>query len=320
MASQRKKPLSPPKDGGKSRSGGSSAAEEPPPIEAFGHKYHHSGRIFVPFDEKEQRRMELQHRLFRHCLNGALTATRIPLNVESILDLGSGTGLWPLEMAVRYPQANILGIDICRIQKTNAVPPNVSFALGNVENPWPIPAGSVDFLHARGLAGGVTDWPVIFRQAYEALRPGGLLEWTEIAIQIFDFDKDFGDSELCPSFLNLWRELSKRNNIDFTPSPNGPFWLVEAGFESIAQRTEILPIGNWAQDEKLKTRQAIMNEICNEHFENHCGLLFTKCGWTREEFDAVAPTFFSDLNAESKKPYTTVVFTTARKPRIEAAG
>ncbi|KAI1366660.1 S-adenosyl-L-methionine-dependent methyltransferase [Xylaria arbuscula] len=292
-----------------------STANEPPYIEAFGHKYHHSGRIFVPFDEKEQQRMELQHKLFRHCLNGALTATRIPLNVETIVDLGSGTGLWPLEMAVRYPQAKILGIDISRIQKTTAVPPNVKFVIDNVENPWPTPPNSIDFLHIRGLAGGITDWPALFEQAYERLKPGGLLEWAEQAIQIFDFDNDLGDAELCPQFLNLWRDLSKQNNIDFSPSPNGPVWLVEVGFEAIAQRIEILPIGEWAQDEKLQTRQKLMNQISAEHFESHCGLLFTNCGWTREKFDAIAPTFFNEIHNESKKPYTTIVFTTARKPR-----
>ncbi|KAI0803849.1 S-adenosyl-L-methionine-dependent methyltransferase [Xylaria sp. FL0064] len=305
MASRQKK-SSASKGGSDSASKAIPAEEEPPYIEAFGHKYHYSGRIFVPFDEKEQQRMELHHKLFRHCLNGALTATRIPLNVKNILDLGTGTGLWPLEMAVRYPQADIIGIDISRIQKTNAVPPNVKFFIENVENPWPTPTDSIDFLHIRGLAGGVTDWPALFKQAYEKLKPGGLLEWTEMAIQIFDFESNLGDTELCPKFLNLWRDLSKRNNIDFTPSPNGPVWLVDAGFENIAQRIEILPIGDWAQDEKLQTRQTLMNAISNEHFENHCGLLFTNCGWTREQFDAVAPSFFSDLHAESKKPYTTL--------------
>ncbi|KAJ8124943.1 hypothetical protein O1611_g8697 [Lasiodiplodia mahajangana] len=279
MPPRRKKPSAPRE--GANPAAGPSTMEEEPYIEAFGYKYHHSGRIFVPFDEKEQQRMEIEHRLFRHCLNGALTATRIPLNVQQIVDLGSGTGLWPTEMAVRYPQAQILGIDISRIQKTNAVPPNV-------------------------------------RQAYEKLKPGGLLEWTEVAIQIFDFDGDFGDAELCPNFLRIWREVSDTNNINFTPSPNGPLWLNEVGFENIVQRTEILPLGDWAQDEKLRTRQALMNTIAHDHFvDNHCGLLFTKCGWTREQFDDVAPTFFDEIEKACKKPYTMVVFTTARKPREE---
>jgi SAM-dependent methyltransferase len=247
-----------------------SSAEEPPCIEAWGHKYHHSGRIFVPFDEKEQRRMVVTHKLFRHCLSGALTATRIPLDVKHILDLGSGTGLWPIEMAARYPQAEILGIDISRIQKRTAVPPNVKFVIDNVENPWPCPDESVDFIHARGLAGGVSDWPGLFKQAYEKLKPGGLLEWAEIAIQIFDFDGNLGDAELCPKFLELWRDITKQNNIDFSPSPNGPAWLVEAGFENIAQRTEIIPVGEWAQDENMRTRKELFSEIYLKHFGTSC--------------------------------------------------
>ncbi|KAI8627801.1 S-adenosyl-L-methionine-dependent methyltransferase [Xylariaceae sp. FL1651] len=316
MTSQQKKP-SVSDSGSDSDSGTSSTEEEPQWIEAFGHKYHPSGRIFVPFDKKEQQRMEIQHRLYRHCLNGSLTATRIPLDVKYILDLGCGTGLWPFEMAARYPQARIVGMDASRIQRKTAVPPNVQFVIDNVENPWPCSPNSVDFVHARGLAGGVSDWPSLFTQAYEKLKPGGFLEWTEIAIQIFDFDGKFGDAELCPKFLSLWRDLNKRAGIDFSPSPHGPGWLVEAGFENIVQRTEILPLGNWAQDEKLRIRQALMNEITSQHFVNHCGLLFTKAGWTREQFDAIAPTFFSEIQASSQKPYTTAVFTTARKPRME---
>ncbi|KAI0161975.1 S-adenosyl-L-methionine-dependent methyltransferase [Xylariaceae sp. FL1272] len=282
-----------------------SAPDEPGYIEVWGHKFHHSGRIFVPFDEKEQSRMEVHHKLFRHCLSGALTSTRIPLNVESIVDLGSGTGLWALEMGARYPQASILGIDVSRIQKTTAVPPNVRFVIDNVENPWPCEPNSVDVIHVRGLAGGVTDWPGFFQQAYEKLKPGGLLEWTEISIQIFDFDGKFGDAELCPSFLNIWREANVQNNITFSPSPQGPRWLNQAGFEAISQRTEILPIGNWAQDENLQARQSLMNEITTKYFINHCGLLFTNAGWTREQFDAIAPTFLAEIAATSEKPYTT---------------
>ncbi|KAI1328662.1 S-adenosyl-L-methionine-dependent methyltransferase [Xylariaceae sp. FL0255] len=301
MASRQDKPVEP----GSNRNDAVTEEEEPPPIEAWGHLYHHSGRIFTPFDKLEQERMGVQHRLFRHCLSGALTATRIPLNVERILDLGSGTGVWPFEMAARYPQANILGIDISRIQKTNAVPPNVQFHIDNVENPWPCEPDSLDFIHIRGLAGGVTDWPKLFEQAYEKLKPGGLLEWTEISIQIFDFDGNFGDTELNLKYIGLWREMNKRNNIEFSPSPYGPGWLLEVGFESISQRTEILPFGNWAQDENLQARQALMNEIASKYFLNHCALLFSKAGWTKEEFDKVAPTFNLELMATSTKPYTT---------------
>ncbi|CAJ2504556.1 Uu.00g119500.m01.CDS01 [Anthostomella pinea] len=233
-------------------------------IEAFGHRYHHSGEIFLPFDEDEQRRMEIQHRLFRRCLNGDLTATRLPLEIERILDLGSGTGVWPFEMAARYPQAKITGIDASPIQRTNAVPPNVEFVIDNLENPWPCPPASLDLVHARSIAGGVRNWPGLLKQAYDKLKPGGLFELAEIAIQISDFDRKFQEAEICPDFLRTWRDLSKKVGMEFDPTPHAPGWLLEAGFEKIVQRSEILPLGNWAKDDKLRDQQALMNEILSK--------------------------------------------------------
>ena len=32
--------------------------------------------------------------------------------------------------------------------------------------------------------------------------------------------------------------------------------------------------------------------------------MFTKAGWTKEQFDAVAPTFIADIMAGSSRPYT----------------
>ncbi|KAI1334669.1 S-adenosyl-L-methionine-dependent methyltransferase [Xylariaceae sp. FL0016] len=288
-----------------------SSSGDVPFIEAFGHKFHSSGNIFLPFDENEQERMEIQHKLFRRCLNGALTATRLPIDVKQILDLGSGTGSWPLEMAARYPQASIVGIDASAIQKSNAVPPNVRFIIDNFENPWPCADASLDLVHGRSIAGGVRNWPRLMQQAGAKLKPGGLFELAEIDISIHDFDGKFADAELCPEFLRLWRENCKKTGMEFNPTPCFPDWLLEAGFEKIVQRSEILPLGNWAQDEKLRDQQKLMNKITSKYF----GLLFVKSGWTRAEYDNVAPTFFKDIEAAAVRPYTTATFTTARKPR-----
>ncbi|KAI0011410.1 S-adenosyl-L-methionine-dependent methyltransferase [Xylariaceae sp. FL0662B] len=284
-------------------------------IEAFGHKYHPSGKIFLPFDKPEQQRMETQHRLYRLCLDGSLTATRLPLDVANILDLGTGTGVWAIEMAARYPQARIVGIDASPIQRKKAVPPNVTFEIGDVENPWPIPSGSLDFVHSRSIAGGVRDWVALFNQALEKLKPGGILEMTEIAIQFLDFDGKFGEAELCPGILATFRSLSEKVGIDFHPSPRAPDRLLETGFEKIVQRTEILPLGNWAADDKLKARQTLMNEIATKHFDNHCALLFQSGGYKKEDLDALIPTFWKDIEENSPRPYMTAVFTTARKPQ-----
>ncbi|KAI1380043.1 S-adenosyl-L-methionine-dependent methyltransferase [Hypoxylon crocopeplum] len=290
-----------------------------PYIEAFGHHYHISGKIFLPFDEPERHRLEVQHKLYRHCLDGALTSTRLPLDTAQILDLGTGTGVWAIEMAARYPQAQIMGVDVYPIQRRKGVPPNVKFEIDDVENPWRFPDNSLDFVHARSIAGGVRDWPALIRQTYNKLKPGGLFEMTEIALNILDFDGKFAEADLCPEFLQLFRDLCDKVGMDFNPSPHVPDWLVEADFEKIIQRSEILPTGSWAQDEKMKARQNLTNQITTEHYvlDNHCGLLFQSCGWTKEEFDAIVPSFWQEIQAAKVRPYITAVFTTARKPRRE---
>ncbi|OTB02848.1 hypothetical protein M426DRAFT_13095 [Hypoxylon sp. CI-4A] len=291
--------------------------EKIPSIEAFGHHYHISGKIFLPFDKHELIRLEVQHRLYRHCLDGALTHTRLPLDTTKILDLGTGTGIWAIEMAARYPQAQITGIDVYPVQITKSVPPNVQFKIDDVENSWDVPDNSIDFIHARGLAGGVKDWHGLLRQVHDKLKPGGLFEMTEIAINVLDFDGKFAEAEMYPEFLKAVQDCCDKVGIDFNPSPHVSDWLVDADFEKIVQRSEILPVGKWAQDEKLKTRQDFMNQITTKHFifESHCALLFYSCGWTKEEFDAIVPTFWEEIQAASVRPYITAVYTTARKPR-----
>ncbi|KAH9884011.1 S-adenosyl-L-methionine-dependent methyltransferase [Xylariomycetidae sp. FL2044] len=282
-------------------SGSKAQEHDLPYIEAFGRHYHPSGRIFLAFDEDEQHRMDLQHRLFRLCLDGDLSASRLPLTVKHILDLGTGTGVWPIEIAARYPEAQIIGIDASPIQRKTGVPPNVRFEISDIEDPWPCPPNSLDFIHARSIAGGVKDWPKLINQAYEKLKPGGIFELSELTIRILDFDGDFGKVELCPSFLTLYRECAEKVGIDFDPSQTAVEWLDDAGFDKMTQRREILPLGHWAQDDKLKGRQTLINEILSNHFINNCALLFATCGWTKEEFDAVSPEFWTSM--KDKRPY-----------------
>ncbi|KAI0015099.1 S-adenosyl-L-methionine-dependent methyltransferase [Xylariomycetidae sp. FL0641] len=284
-------------------------------IEAFGHRYHRSGKIYIPFDEKEQERMRAHHRLFRRCLNGQLTTLTLPLDVGTVLDLGTGVGEWAIEMATRYPQARIYGMDVSAIQRRHAVPPNVTFVRDDVENAWPFADGSLDFVHARTISGGVRDWPALLRQAFAKLRPGGVIEVTEINHEIHDFDGKFDDHLLVPDFIQVFRDFARRVGMVFDASPHAQAWLLEAGYESVVQRKEILPLGDWAQDDKMRDQQILFNEVTSKHFASPVGLMFKRCGWTYEQYQAALPKFWEHLANTPARPYSLAVFTTARKPR-----
>ncbi|GJN69495.1 hypothetical protein PLICBS_003543 [Purpureocillium lilacinum] len=49
-------------------------------IRAYGHTYHSSGRVLIPDDASEARRMRLMHDLLKLCLDGRLAAARLPID------------------------------------------------------------------------------------------------------------------------------------------------------------------------------------------------------------------------------------------------
>lgn len=53
-----------------------------------------------------------------------------------ILDIGTGTGLWAVEMGDEYPSAHIIGTDLSPVQPA-LVPPNVRFF---VEDSYVLPS------------------------------------------------------------------------------------------------------------------------------------------------------------------------------------
>ena len=66
-----------------------------------GRRYHayREGEYVIPNDDREQDRLDLNHHIYRIAVGGALFRAPINPNSERILDLGTGTGIWAIEMA-----------------------------------------------------------------------------------------------------------------------------------------------------------------------------------------------------------------------------
>lgn len=81
-----------------------------------------------PNDAAEQERLDLQSLALTELFNGRLHFAPIAddFTPKRILDVGTGTGAWAMDMGDTYPEARVIGVDLSPIQ-SNAVPPNVHF-------------------------------------------------------------------------------------------------------------------------------------------------------------------------------------------------
>ncbi|KAF9770865.1 hypothetical protein IL306_011519 [Fusarium sp. DS 682] len=246
-----------------------------PLIREYGHTYHGSGQLLTPNDASEAHRLTVQHELYQLCLNGNLVDSKLPLDQYTpddpmeILDVGAGTGIWACDMAKRYPQTNILGIDLSSALLPEDVPPNVTFEIADATETWP--NRTYDFIHMRSLAGGgVRDWNALLADAYEHLNPGGMIEIAEIRPHFFDADPEQIDSEsgekgevgaACKEYEKIFGELCDKLNIDCDPIPRVPGILNTLGADLIRERVDWLPIQNWGSDPVTLQKRKTLAEM-----------------------------------------------------------
>jgi SAM-dependent methyltransferase len=222
-------------------------------IHEHGHRYHGSAGVLLPNDESEQDRLDLQHHILKMCLDGGLTATILPTSPQNIFDVGTGTGIWAIEMGDKYTSAQITGVDISPIQPL-WVPPNVVFEIDDITKPWLRTKGSMDFIHIRNMVGSIRDWKAVFAEALEYLRPGGKIEVTDIRTQFDCVDGTFEErGKSCKHWADTFHEIAKDMGMDFDPTPKVPGWLEEVGFEHVNIESRVIPIGPWPKSKKLKT-------------------------------------------------------------------
>ncbi|KIM31825.1 hypothetical protein M408DRAFT_327244 [Serendipita vermifera MAFF 305830] len=92
---------------------------------------------------------------------------------KSVLDLGSGSGVWCLDVANQFPQAQVVGIDITpNLRQT--MPPNCKFEIWNINQGLAPFYGQFDIVHLRFIQ-GIVDHHAMTVEAVKCLKPGGLV-------------------------------------------------------------------------------------------------------------------------------------------------
>ena len=102
----------------------------------------------LPNDEEEVRRLDDLHLMYR-CHLGRNILAPIGANPTTIIDLGTGSGLWPIEVATRYPDCAVTGVDLSPVNPLYEIPENCDFIVADVNDGLTWPDGSIDLVHSR---------------------------------------------------------------------------------------------------------------------------------------------------------------------------
>ena len=70
-------------------------------------------------------------------------------NPAIILDVGTGSGRWAIEVAREFKDTNVIGMDLSPISPSSAVPENCKFIIGDLTKGLNFDTGSLDLVHSR---------------------------------------------------------------------------------------------------------------------------------------------------------------------------
>ncbi|KAL8931488.1 MAG: hypothetical protein Q9211_006928, partial [Gyalolechia sp. 1 TL-2023] len=259
-------------------------------------------RFIIP---QELERIDIKHHITMLLCGGNLHTAPL-VNPRRILDIGTGTGIWAIEMAEQYPDAQVIGTDLSPIQP-QWLPQNVRFEIDDCEAKyWTWPEDHFDYIHSRYMIASIGNWASLLRKAYKHTKPGGYFELQELDPR---FTSD--DSTLSPtSSLVYWSKVI----IEASASYNRPIprytdyvpWFEKAGFVDIQQVLLKCPMNPWPKNKILKEAGRFQLLAHIDGLEGvSLGLLTRGLNWKAEEVKVLMAKIRPELKDRGIHSYQT---------------
>ncbi|KAF4970218.1 hypothetical protein FSARC_2704 [Fusarium sarcochroum] len=243
---------------------------------------------------------DLQHHLFLLTFDEKLHAAPLPKDVRRVFDAGCGTGIWAIEFGDEHPECEVVGVDLSPIQPA-AVPPNVSFYVDDLEEPWDY-SSNFDFIFARFLTGSIRDWPKFFEQSHKNLYPGGVIEMIDIVYPMQSDDDSLPEDSALYKWSNLLHTAFVNNGSPMNSALKYKDQLEEAGFVDVNVVKRKWPQNRWPKDPKHKQIGIWANQNATDALSALSLAVFTRpqghggLGWTKEEVEV----FLTDVRKDIK--------------------
>ncbi|KAG9015308.1 hypothetical protein FRB93_013008 [Tulasnella sp. JGI-2019a] len=226
-----------------------------------------SDHYMLPADDREHSRLNLQHNLLRHHLGALYPYSR---QVEwilrpgqpsrpAVLDIGTGSGRWAVEMALQFPHVDVLGVDLVPpvLLTVDTIPLNCRFEVDDANLSMSHHAESFDVVHVRSAEAGINDFNGFLYEVAQTIRPGGMVILNSAMPQMRTDDLvpfpvtepgEEGFSWVQKLFYHTYTAFHNRGNYAIDATLHWVKWLENnPNFENVRQSDTFIPVGAWQE-------------------------------------------------------------------------
>ncbi|CAM1504356.1 Fc.00g019470.m01.CDS01 [Cosmosporella sp. VM-42] len=282
-----------------------------------GRRYHSyiSGRYPLPNDIGEQHREDMTHALMVELADGKLFLSDIGDCPQKIIDVGTGTGTWAIDVADLCPSASVFGTDLSPIQ-AKYLPTNVRMFVEDCEQQeWGHGSG-FDLVHFRGVAGFLRDIDVVLATAYSHTKNGGWVEFQEFDPSILCDDGTMKDDDPVWMFSELCTQGIRRYGCVGFGKQNLRKSLQRAGFRRVQYVVKKVPISTWPRDKKMRAIGMFMKANMLESLEAFAAKPLVALGMSPEERKTLVDQVRKSLEDTGSHRYMNCCFCYGQKDEL----
>ncbi|KAG8869617.1 hypothetical protein FRB98_002328, partial [Tulasnella sp. 332] len=227
-----------------------------------------SENYMLPADDKEHSRLDLQHNIVKFHLRSLYPYPRwvewlLRPSQErnpAVLDIGTGSGRWPVEMALQFPHAEVLGIDLVPpvLLTIDTIPSNCRFEVDDANLSMLHHKDCFDVVHARSIDQGINDFNGLLYEVAQTIRPHGILilcvgdpQFVTEDLVPFPVTKpgEEGFTWLQKLLYHVYKAFHHRGNYGVDASLHWKGWLQgNPNYENVQVFDYYIPAGPWKQD------------------------------------------------------------------------
>ncbi|KDQ15797.1 hypothetical protein BOTBODRAFT_157519 [Botryobasidium botryosum FD-172 SS1] len=280
-------------------------------------KFHNfpGAHYVLPSDEPERDRLDRQHRVLKRAYDDKLVWAPVDLVPGSaVLDCGTGTGIWLLDLADQVPDGvQLRGIDV----QSHLFPPprsNVKFTTSSVTtlpSEW---SSKFQLVHQRLLTLALTasEWPTAFLEMKRVLAPGGWVQSEETGAGPLSWEAGPATAR----FQDLAYKLNASRGHMWDSALYIPGFLADAGFTNIRTEVREIPLGKWAGKEGCEARDNLIDvfRAAKEPVLNGGGYGYVNTG---EDYDRFIADLVDEWDNTPGAKWNFTIFS-AQKPASQA--